>query len=109
MAGLPPHNQYAPTNSREPEPVGFCDRCGFLYHLKDLVWQMDWSGANLVNRFLRVCTRTCLDIPQEQGRVIVIGPDPVPLKDPRPGWWATEQAETGVPPIPPYVTDDEDI
>ena len=103
-----PHNTFCPTDSSKPVPVGFCDRCGFLYRLSELVWQFDWSGPNLVNRFIRVCTRTCLDVPQEQGRVIVIGPDPVPLKDPRPGFWQTEEAAAGVPPIPSYVTDKDE-
>lgn len=106
MSGLPPHNKYAPTNSNEPVPVGFCDRCNSINYLHELNWQFDWRGPDLVNLFLRVCRR-CYDVPQEQGRVIIIGPDPVPLKDPRPGWWATEQAETGVPPIPPYVIDED--
>jgi hypothetical protein len=105
--GQPAHNQYAPTSSTQPVPVGFCDRCSFLYPLSELVWQYIWSAQTLSNTFLRVCTRTCLDVPNEQARVIVIGPDPVPLKDPRPGFWATEEAGTSAPPSPPpYVTED---
>lgn len=102
-----PHLKYNPTNPAHPEPVGFCDRCNFFRYLKDLVFQMQWSGPAVTNTFLLVCP-TCLDTLNEQGRTIVIGPDPIPLKDPRPGFWPSEEAVAGVPPIPPYVLDQDD-
>lgn len=96
MAG-PPHNQFCPPNIGAPNPVGFCDRCGFEYPLGELVFQYDWRGASLSNLQLRVCTRTCYDVPQDQLRPIIIGPDPVPLRDPRPGWW--QQQENASAPV----------
>lgn len=48
-------------------------------------WQMEWSGPRLQNTRLLVCCR-CLDVPNEQFRTIFIGPDPVPVRDPRPGF-----------------------
>lgn len=101
------HDTHCPTDSSAPEPVGFCDRCNGKYRLADLLWQFQWSGPALTNTFLRVCM-TCHDVPNEQGRVIVIGPDPTPLKDPRPGFQQAEEAAAGVPPIPPYVLDSGD-
>lgn len=100
-----PHNARAPVNSSHPEPVGFCDRCGFLYQLAELVFQMQWAGPSVVNTFLRVCPK-CLDVLNEQGRTIVIGPDPVPLKDPRPGYWASEQAVGNPKAIPNLITEE---
>ena len=96
----PPHNLHAPLNSRSPEPWGFCDRCNLLYPLHELVFQLDYRGNNLQNLQIRVCTRTCLDIPQDQLRPIIIGPDPVPLRDPRPGFWPQQENAGGVPPVP---------
>jgi hypothetical protein len=81
------HSPYAPINPFQPEPVGFCDRCGFKYPLAQLVEQRQWAGPKTVGIGIRVCTRTCLDELQQNGfRTIVIGPDPVPLKNPRPGF-----------------------
>ena len=99
------HDTYCPTDPSSPKPVGFCDRCNRKFYLDELVWQLQWTAATLSNTYLRVCTKGCLDVPNEQNRVIVIGPDPVPLKDPRPGFQVAEEAAQGVPPIPPYVED----
>ncbi len=102
-----PHDARSPTDSGSPRPVGFCDRCNFKYYLEDLNWQFQWTAATLSNTYLRVCDH-CMDVPNEQARVIVIGPDPVPLKDPRPGFQPSEEAASGVPPLPPYVLDADD-
>src|SRR6185312_16753536 len=85
------HMSRATVDINHVEPWGFCDRCNMRYNLSELVWQHEWSGPKLRNTRLRVCTRTCLDVPNEQLRTIKIGPDPVPLRDPRPGFWATQE------------------
>lgn len=95
-----PHLAHSPTSISQPEPVGYCDRCGALFYLKDLQWMYQWAGSKLMNtRFLVCSTNNCLDTPNEQGRVIVIGPDPVPLKDIRPGFNAQQMAQ-GAGPYP---------
>lgn len=66
-----------------PEAVGVCDRCGMLYNLRDLVYQPIIAGTAVINTRLRVCTVTCLDVLNEQQRVIRIPPDPMPVSDPR--------------------------
>lgn len=68
---------------KNAEAFGICDCCGFLYNLNQLRWQYAWQGAQLINQNLRHCP-SCLDIPNEQGRQIVIPPDPVPVPNPRP-------------------------
>jgi hypothetical protein len=98
--GTPAHSLLCPTDIRHPRPIGCCDRCGFYYYLDELVWQMDYRGNSLQNLQIRVCTRTCYDVPQDQLRPIIIGPDPVPLKDPRPGFWNQQQNAGSVPPVP---------
>lgn len=101
-----PHDILCPTDSASPEPVGFCDRCGAKSYLADLAWQMYWAGNNLVSSGFLV-HGTCLEEPNEQLRVIVLGPDPVPIPNLRPGFQVQQEAASGVPPIPPYVIDGE--
>lgn len=80
-----------------------------------LVWQWDWRGPSLANLRILVCTATCDDIPQEQLRPIILGPDPIPVSDPRPGFAASQQGSTptfdllelvdgDILPPPPLVT-----
>lgn len=98
------HSPYAPINLQHPEPVGYCDRCGFKYPLAQLVEQRQWAGPKTVGMGIRVCTRTCLDELQQNGfRTIIIGPDPVPLKNPRPGGYQIQQMG-GIP--TQFVLDD---
>ena len=77
---------------RRPKPIGYCDRCNFRYYLDDLRWQFDWRGNALQNLRILVC-KPCEDKPFELNRPIIIGPDPYPLKDPRPGYLASEEAQ----------------
>lgn len=91
-----PQSSHAFADMGKPEAFAFCDRCGFRYNRSQLVWQMDWRGNAIANLRILVCTRTCDDIPQPQLRPIIVGPDPVPVKDPRPGFQATQQGYTPV-------------
>lgn len=78
-----PHGR-AQISARAPRALGICDRCGFMYNLDELQWQWDWlQGPRLFNLRIQVC-RTCLDVPQENGRTIVLPPDPTPVQNPRP-------------------------
>ena len=78
-----PHGR-ARISARRPEALAICQRCGFMYNLSDLQWQWDWQrGPRLFNLRIQVC-ETCLDIPQESGRTIVLPPDPIPVKYPVP-------------------------
>ena len=73
----------ARVDPRQPRSFAICDRCGFLYNHNDLNWQLEWQGVQLLNLHLLVC-RTCLDIPQEQLRTVVLPPDPTPTYFARP-------------------------
>lgn len=78
----------AQISARAPRALGICQRCGFMYNLDDLQWQWDWQqGPRLFNLRAKVC-RTCLDTPQENGRTIVLPPDPVPVTYPLPESYA---------------------
>jgi hypothetical protein len=73
----------ATINPSDPQALGICDRCGFLYNLNRLRFQWDWAGSGMVNRHLKVC-ETCYDTPQPQLRAIILPPDPAPKFDTRP-------------------------
>lgn len=89
-----PQSSRAYADMAHPESWGTCDRCNFRYLHKDLVYQFDWRGTSLSNLRILVCTATCLDIAQEQERTILVGPDPIPVLNPRPGWQATQEGYT---------------
>lgn len=73
----------ATINQRSPKALAVCDRCGFMYNHRDLSWQFQWRGTTLQNIRILVC-QNCMDVPQEQLRVIVLPPDPVPIANARP-------------------------
>ena len=78
-----PHGR-AQVSQNAPRALAVCDRCGFMYNLDNLQWQWDWQqGPRLFNLRILVCP-TCLDVPQESGRTIVLPPDPIPVHNPRP-------------------------
>lgn len=77
-----------------PEAPGLCDRCGFYYTLSDLVYQYEWRGPQLASTGFRVCP-SCLDKPFIFFKPILLGPDPLPVKDPRPPWWWAQQMTNG--------------
>lgn len=87
------HSPHAPVSVSRPEAWGICDRCGFRYLLRRLPWQFDWRGLQMQNLRIRVCP-VCLDVPNDQLKPIIIGPDPVPVRDPRPGNYATQMGFT---------------
>src|SRR5206468_3783848 len=78
-----PHGR-AQISARSPRALGICQRCSFTYNLDQLLWQWDWQqGPRLKNLRIKVCP-TCMDVPQENGRTIVLPPDPVPIEYPLP-------------------------
>jgi len=79
------------------EPVGYCDRTGFLCMRKDLVKQYEYSGQNLVWLGIWV-HKDFLDKPNPSLKPTILKPDPVAVKDPRPGW-----AEPGFNPTVPNI------
>jgi hypothetical protein len=100
-----PQSSRAYASFDKPEAWANCDRCNFRYLHKDLSWQFDWRGNSLANLRILVCDR-CLDDPQEQQRPIIIGPDPIPIPNPRPGFAATEMGTTTAPNILELVDGD---
>lgn len=77
-----PHGR-ATVDVRNPRAHAICERCGFRYNHSALAWEYQWQGPRLQNLKHLVCP-SCLDVPQEGLRVIVLPPDPVPIMNARP-------------------------
>ena len=97
-----PQSKYAYADIAKPSPWFCCDRCGFRKMKNDAAFQWDFRGLALKNLRLLVCP-VCLDNPQPQLKPIIIGPDPIPVKDPRPGFAATQMGVT----VPLDLIDEE--
>lgn len=92
---LPPHDLKCPTDPMNPQPVGIDDRTGFKVYLDRLQWQFDYRGNQLSNLRIRVKDP---DKPFEHYRPIIVGPDPIPPRDPRPYSYASQMGG-GQPPL----------
>ena len=79
---LRPHGHFRVDRSL-PSAQATCDRCGGWFQHSELKWQHQYAGAKLQNLRILVCS-ACLDDPQPQLRAIIIPPDPVPILNPRP-------------------------
>lgn len=75
-------HQRVQIDSNAPEASAACDRCQFIWLLRDLQWQYDYRGMQLQNTNFLVCP-TCLDIPNPQIKPILLPPDPEPVLNPR--------------------------
>lgn len=94
-----PHG-HARVDPQRPSAFAVCDACSFLFNLDDLNYQFDWRGPRLANLRLKKCRR-CLDKPFEFFRPIILPPDPVARRDPRPEAFDAEMGPTPIPVIVP--------
>lgn len=78
----------ARVSASRPQALAICQRCQFTYNLVDLRPVVQWAGVKLQSYDILVC-RSCWDVPQENIRVIIIPPDPVPVLNPRPERYTT--------------------
>lgn len=78
-----PHPRRARTNATAPEAWGTCDRSGFVANQRDLRWQYEYSGTQLINKRVLVAP-DMLDIPNRQLGTIILPPDPVSIQNARP-------------------------
>jgi hypothetical protein len=77
-----PHGR-ARISPTKPQAQAVCDRCYRRLSHSDLSWQFEFAGPQLQNLRILVC-RECLDKPQEGLRTLILPPDPVPIENPRP-------------------------
>jgi hypothetical protein len=95
-----PHNLRVHADLVHPRQYGICDRCSFLYFLDDLPFQYDQRGNSVTNTGLRVCER-CYDLPATILKpVVIIGPEGVGQKNPRPTKYAQNNAAGPSPQLP---------
>lgn len=80
--GLSSHSGHARTSITNPDSFAVCDICAQWWNHSKLSWQYQWAGNTTVNLRLLACP-TCVDVPNEQLRSLVLPPDPIPTKDPR--------------------------
>lgn len=78
-----------------PEAFAICDLCGFARLHKDLRKQMAYRGNALQWNGFLVCFDTCLDVPYEFDRPIVLPPDPQPVFNARPPNWKAQEQGNG--------------
>jgi hypothetical protein len=86
-----PHGR-ARVDPQRPQAWASCDRCGLNYNLVDLSYQFQWAGSDMVNLQLKVCS-TCMDVPSDFLRSIIIPPDPEPVDQPRPEPYAFDEVD----------------
>lgn len=72
-----------PADPENPRARGQCDRCSRVVFHDQLRWQMEYRGNTLMRTGILVCPR-CEDKPQPQDMTVILKPDPVAVKDPRP-------------------------
>ena len=78
-----PHPRRAATDPSRPQGWGTSDRSGFINNHRNLCWQFDWAGSQLINKRILVNPDE-LDTPQRQLGTIFLPPDPVPIMNARP-------------------------
>lgn len=86
-----PHG-HARVDPQRPQAWASCDRCGFNFNLVDLSYQFQWAGVDLINQGIKVCS-TCVDVPSDFLRTIIIPPDPDPVDQPRPEPYAFDEVD----------------
>ena len=90
-----PQAKYVTVDSGNPTGAGQCDRCGFWWNLRELIFQDQWAGQKIYNTQLLVCPK-CYDIPFEQYRTIILEPDPPPLLNSRVPYFAYEESTSRI-------------
>lgn len=76
-------SRYGAVNRRAPEAAAVCDRGGEVVKRSALIPEMRWAGQRLVPTGFLCCARH-IDRPHPQDYGLVLQPDPVPVRQPRP-------------------------
>jgi len=70
-------------SARDPRALAICDGCGFLVNHDHLRERMEYrGGTSPVGTGHMVCG-SCDDVPNPYFSKQVLGPDPVPVRNPR--------------------------
>ena len=77
-----PKGKHVIIDPDHPKALGICDATGFVFRHCDLVKQMEWRGNALTWTGFMV-GKPYVDTPNEQLRVPLLRPDPIPIALPR--------------------------
>jgi hypothetical protein len=78
------HRTQPTFDAKSPRGLAICDGCGFMVQHTELRQKKDYRGGSVpVSLSLQVCA-SCDDVPQPYYRRLLLKPDPVPLRNPRP-------------------------
>ena len=78
------HRTQPKFDAKSPQGIAICDGCGFLVQHAHLREKKDYRGGTVpVGLSLYVCA-SCDDVPQPYYKRLLLKPDPVPLRNPRP-------------------------
>lgn len=96
---------HAKINPSAPRAIGVCDFCGQQWNLSELAFQYYWFGNDYLSSGFRVCP-PCYDVAAVFNRPIILGPDPIPVIQPRPEQYSVEEgpAPSPVPYVPPEAS-----
>lgn len=101
-----PHGR-ARLDEDHPQAWGRCDRCGFLYLLRDLAWQYQINGLTTINTGFRVC-ETCVDSLNYQFQNVPLPADPLPVMNARPEPYMLDEVDyLSTQDLVPIVTQDD--
>jgi hypothetical protein len=98
---IPKARGHVTVDPRSPRAGAVCDRCGERYQRQgagtnSLQWQFEYQGSGTINLRILVCP-VCIDELQPQLLAPRVPADPLPVLNPRPEPYATEE---GGPPGP---------
>ncbi len=85
-----PHPRRAATDASAPAAWATDDRSGFVGNHRNLKWQLEWAGLQLINKRILVFEDQ-YDEPQRQHGTLVIPPDPLPISNARPENYAIDE------------------
>lgn len=78
------HRTQPKFDAKSPQGLAICDGCGFMVQHAELREKKDYRGGTVpVGLSLYVCG-SCDDVPQPYYKRLLLKPDPVPLRNPRP-------------------------
>jgi hypothetical protein len=101
-----PHGR-ARLDEDHPQAWGRCDRCGFLYLLRDLEFQYAINGLTTINTGFRVC-EICVDNLNYQFQNIPLPADPLPTRNARPEPYMLDEVDyLATQDLIPIVTQDD--
>lgn len=84
------HPKRAEVDPSRPQGWATSDRNGHVGNLAKMKWQHDWRGNHVMNTRVLV-HHDELDTPQRQLGILLIPPDPIPVRHARPENYANEE------------------